>query len=158
MDMSDDPNASPPLHNQEEIYAAQLPDPTPTTTHGIVNPDDPEVWAERVRQSSEGPTEEELSREWVSDEALAALVDDKSSSPATSDQELARKVLQEGAPAAAKAVVHLALHSASENTRFRAAQYVLDRTLGKPGDDLRDKGEDPLNKFLQEIYNATPNN
>jgi len=123
----------------------------------IVDPDAPEEWAKRAKASlSEEVTEEaeatlNLPPEWVTEDELAALVEQKTEDRSQSDEDLARKILREGAPFVARGVLQIAVHSHSEATRLRAGQYVLDRVLGRPGDDLKSGGEDPLKELLNSL-------
>lgn len=70
--------------------------------------------------------------------------------------DLARRLFKENAGAAANSIIQLAKHSSNENTRFKAASYVLERALGpvnmiKPNDS----GDDPLMAMVAALNNNT---
>lgn len=92
-------------------------------------------------------------REWVPDKALEALNMEQGMSEET-PEELARRLLREGLPLAVSSLVHLSAHSTNERTRLDAAKSVIERNLGKPGDQA--PGKDPLEKMFQE-FNAQAN-
>jgi hypothetical protein len=58
------------------------------------------------------------------------------------------RLFLENAPFAAAAIIDLANNAANDNTRLRAAEYVVDRVLGPVG---REESEDALDKFLKGI-------
>jgi hypothetical protein len=71
-------------------------------------------------------------------DALAGMVEasdlEASVNVGMSETELAEKILLEAAPAAAQSVVKMAVSDPNSRVRLSAAQYILDRTIGKNGD------------------------
>jgi hypothetical protein len=55
--------------------------------------------------------------------------------PEKSPGELAEKVLEDAAPHAALSIVRIATNDPNSRVRLSAAQYIIDRTLGKSGQD-----------------------
>jgi hypothetical protein len=107
--------------------------------------------------------------EWVPDDALANLKMERTVNPDEDDNSLTRRLFQQAAPLAAQAIIHVAVHGTNERTKLTAAQYVVDRVCGKPGNDP-EMGTSPLERALEELntfanttgpsgYNTdTPNN
>jgi hypothetical protein len=65
-------------------------------------------------------------------------------------KERASRIFDEGAPFAAAAIIDLVHNSDNDNTRLRAAQYVVDRVLGPVG---KEEQTDALDEFLKDIAN-----
>lgn len=57
-----------------------------------------------------------------------------------------RELLQAAAPGAASEIINLAQEANNENTRLKAAQYLVDRVL-----DQQDDGQGPLENMLQDL-------
>jgi hypothetical protein len=78
---------------------------------------------------------EDNDRDWVSDEDLEALNMERSFRTDETTVQIAERLLQESAPAAAMAIVRLATNPATnDRVRLTAATYIIDRTCGKVGD------------------------
>lgn len=88
--------------------------------------------------------------EWDSDEAINALKMERTVNPSETEEELARRIIRENLPAAASAIAHLAIHSPSEKTRLEAARYIVDRNLGKIGDERTFGDKDPWDELLAD--------
>lgn len=88
-------------------------------------------------------------KEWVPEEALANFVDERSVHKDETNKETARRLINENIPLVTQSMVHLALHSKSERTRLDAGKYLMDRSLGKPGENLGEAS--PLEHFFGEI-------
>jgi len=69
-------------------------------------------------------------REWVPDEALEMLAAEKMVHPNESPEVRAQRLFIESVDQAALSLINLAVHSNNEQTRFRAATYVVERVLG----------------------------
>ncbi len=63
-------------------------------------------------------------------------------------RERATRVFEENAPFAAAAIIDLVHNAANDNTKLRAAQYVVDRVLGPVG---KEEQTDALDEFLKGI-------
>jgi hypothetical protein len=124
---SSQPNPSPPVSNTREVYEA----------NGV---------------ELGGETQPEA--DWVSEDAMESLILERTINPSESAEDLSRRLIRENLPVVTQSMIHLAIHSASETTRLRAGQYLVDRMLGKPGDDLKSQGEDPLGDLLSELTKA----
>lgn len=73
---------------------------------------------------------EASSEAWITDEEIQALADEREVF-GHDEVEQAEKILRENLPAVTHAVVKLARKASSETVRLRAAQYVIDRNLGR---------------------------
>jgi hypothetical protein len=99
------------------------------------------------------PPAEGQDDEWVPEEAIEALNMEKRVNPAESAEDMAERIFEENLPVAAQAITHLAVHSGNAAIRFKAAQYVVDRKLGKLTDpsNLNKGDKDPLVAWMEEI-------
>ena len=89
--------------------------------------------------------------DWDPDEALLATVKDKEIFN-TSYEDQTREVLDQAGPSAARSVVNMALYSQNEPVRLKAATYILDRQLGRTGEEKQSQSTvDPLTALLGEI-------
>ena len=86
---------------------------------------------------------------WKNDDAVAALVHERTMSPDESNEAMARRLLQENVTVAVLGLVHTAQHGASERLRLDAQKYIVERVLGKVGDDAY--VENPLTAFITEV-------
>jgi hypothetical protein len=94
-------------------------------------------------------------REWVPDEALAALRMERDlTANGETEEALSRRLLREAAPQAALSLIHMATHGSTERVRMDASKYVLERVLGKVGDDAYGAASSPLESFLQNMTSA----
>ncbi|MEQ1675063.1 MAG: hypothetical protein ABL876_00100 [Chitinophagaceae bacterium] len=60
--------------------------------------------------------------------------------------ETAKSLILDNLPAAAKSIVHLAIHSKDERVRLRAAQYIFDKSVTNVADD-------PMTTALKQMMN-----
>jgi hypothetical protein len=115
------------------------------------NPSDDDIdrYADGALQDPTAPliTEDEF----VADDALAALVTERTVYPERSNSQVAKAIFDRNSPLAAQAIVHMALHAKSDRSRLDAAKYIMDRALGKIGDEKANGSEDPLANFFKEI-------
>lgn len=96
---------------------------------------DPELMAKNLK-----PWDPEAALESLTDEA--SLMDE-------GQQDHARRLFRENLPLAAMSVIHMARFSPNERTRLDAAKYVVERVLGKVGEDMSLE-KDPFLAFLED--------
>ena len=60
-------------------------------------------------------------------------------------------IFRENAAAAAQTVVNIALFGKNERTRLAAAQYVVERVVGRVQDNPPVRVDDPFSEFLEKI-------
>lgn len=96
-----------------------------------------------------GDDDNDLPDTWKSDAALNALISERTLSPDESDEAMARRLLSENVAAAVLGITHIAQHGGNERLRLDAQKYIVERVLGKVGDDAY--VENPLDKFMSEI-------
>lgn len=70
------------------------------------------------------------SREWVPDEAIAALTVRRALQKDENPIQMAVELIKESLPLATMSMTHLAINCGIENVRFQAAKYIMDRALG----------------------------
>lgn len=63
----------------------------------------------------------------------------------------AKRVFKQHLPQMAATICNIALHSPSERTRLSAAQYAIDRIMGKPS-DKDTASADPMVQFLEQMH------
>jgi hypothetical protein len=61
-----------------------------------------------------------------------------------------QRMFQENAPAAVKSIIMLAKHGTNERIRLQAAQYVVERVLGRVQDNPPKAEDDPYQILLAE--------
>jgi hypothetical protein len=88
-----------------------------------------------------------MMKDWDPDEALASL---KMERQVTSESEevIARRIFRENLVQATQAICHLATYGLNEKIRLDAAKYVVERGLGRLGEDAGN--EDPFETLLAE--------
>lgn len=91
-------------------------------------------------------------KEWDPDTALNALTAERLLDDGD-DVSAAERIFKENAVPAALSIAHLAVHSPNERIRLAAAQYVVDRNLGRIGDTdpLKQAEKDPLFQFIKSV-------
>lgn len=88
--------------------------------------------------------------DWDVDQALADAVSERALLN-TSYEEQTRRHLDQAAPAAAMSIINIALYSHDERRKLDASKYVVDRLLGKIGEE-KDHGKGtPLESLLGEV-------
>jgi hypothetical protein len=92
-------------------------------------------------------------REWDVEDALRSLEIEKQVHQDESCEDIAKRIFDENTVPAALALVYLAQHSPNEKIRLDSAKYVLERVLGKVGDDIKSDANNPLERLLAEIVN-----
>ncbi len=95
-------------------------------------------------------SERKMSHEWVPDDALNSLAMEQSVRPEETPEAITRRLMRENASVAALSIIHLSKHASTERMRLDASKYVLDRVLGRIGDDLSESN-DPLALFLEGV-------
>lgn len=74
---------------------------------------------------------------WDAKEALESLVTEREcygEMVEGGEQTTANRIFREALPMAARVIVHTAQHSRNERLRFTAAQYVVERNIGRLAD------------------------
>ena len=88
---------------------------------------------------------------WVADEALASLVSERQVHPEETEEQLTRRLFRENSANAALGIIHIAVHGANERTRLDASKYVIERVLGKVGDDAFQAEKSPLESLMEGV-------
>lgn len=94
---------------------------------------------------------------WVPDDVIAGLAMERQMFAEETEETSVRKIFRLNAPAAAAAVVHIALHGSNERLRLDASKYVVERVIGRVGDDVY--GEtNPVDDFISSVIQYTEEN
>lgn len=88
---------------------------------------------------------------WIPDEALKGLVTEREVHPEESEEMLTRRLFRENSANAALGIIHIAVHGTNERTRLDASKYVVERVLGKVGDDAFDAAKSPLESLMEGV-------
>jgi hypothetical protein len=92
--------------------------------------------------------------DWLPASAIEALNQERTIITGETQEQTARRLMRENAPGATLAIVHIALYGANERLRLDAGKYILDRVLGRPGDDLGEGADSPLETALRRMQEA----
>ena len=95
---------------------------------------DPDEFIENTRKAAQQGASEPEDSIWDSDEAFESLKMERTVHPEESYEQMTKRIVEQAGPAAAQAIVHLALHSANDNTRLNAAKYITDKFYGDDND------------------------
>lgn len=88
--------------------------------------------------------------EWDAEKALAdAVAADRLEIESYEDQ--TRRHLKQAAPAAAMSIIKTALYSTNERLKYQASQYIVDRMLGRIGEEKLSGSDSPLEAFLADV-------
>lgn len=88
--------------------------------------------------------------DWLPDDAVAALNQERVFTQET-PAEMARRIFKESAPNAAASIVHVALYGSNERLRLDASKYVVDRVLGRVGEDVNIGVDSPLDAMIKQM-------
>lgn len=88
--------------------------------------------------------------EWDVEKALQdAVAADQLEVESYEDQ--TRRHLKQAAPAAAMSIIKTALYSHNEKLKYQASQYIVDRMLGRIGEEKQSGETSPLEALLGEV-------
>lgn len=104
--------------------------------------------------SDNTPNADENDDSWIADEALASLVTEREVHPDETEEQMTRRLFRENAANAALAIIHTAVHGTNERTRLDASKYVVERVLGKVGDDAYDAEKSPLEALMEGVLKS----
>lgn len=94
--------------------------------------------------------------DWVSQADIDALNLESSVYTDETNEQTARRLIEEAAPDAARTLCNLVRSpSVSERMRYQASTYILDRVLGRAG-DLGTTGRAPWEAVYDAVLSAMP--
>ena len=67
---------------------------------------------------------------------------------AETEEQAARRIFRMALPSAARTVVDIAENSLNDRTRLQAAQYIIERNLGRVGEDVAHASSDALRMMV----------
>ena len=90
---------------------------------------------------------------WIPEDALAEIAAErtKPEHDGETHQQYARRVMEESLPQVVKGLVFTAVHSTNDRIRLDAQKYLVDRVLGKPGEDASKKGLSSLETLFRNM-------
>ena len=88
---------------------------------------------------------------WVPDDALQSLVTERELHEGETEEQMARRLLIENVGAATLSIINVALHGSTERTRLDASKYVVERVLGRVGDDAFGGTRSPAELLIEEV-------
>lgn len=68
-------------------------------------------------------------------------------------QTMAKRLFEENLPMSVMAICHLATHCENENTRFTAAKYVVERTMGPAEREDKQQGRHAWDDIYEKVIN-----
>ena len=71
--------------------------------------------------------------------------------PGETNEQMSRRLMRENLPAVTLGLIKTALYEPNATTRLKAGQYVMDRVLGRVGDDVFDGAKSPLEMLMEDI-------
>lgn len=88
---------------------------------------------------------------WVPEAALESLVAEKTVHPEEDHEATARRLFRENVGQVTLGILHTAVHGSNERVRLDAQKYVVERVLGKVGDDAFDGDRSPVASFIEDV-------
>jgi hypothetical protein len=67
------------------------------------------------------------------------------------EEMMARRIFRQALPGSAAGIVDIAMNSTNDRTRLDACKYIVERNLGKVGDDAAFAGDNALAAFVNGI-------
>jgi hypothetical protein len=105
---------------------------------------------EAEAQSSSSQSQPWDQDDWVPANAASAMKLEADLHPEETDEQCVRRMFKEASPVAAAGIIHLALHGSSERIRFDAQKHIVERVIGKVGEE--DSGvESPVDALMKEV-------
>ena len=104
-------------------------------------------------RNEDGTDDTVSGKEWIADDALECMITEKSFHPGETNPKTAKRLMDENAPVVAMSLIHLAIHSKSERTRLDAGRYIMDRILGRVGEELLPTEDSPIDQFVHSVMN-----
>ena len=93
----------------------------------------------------------------VQDDLLNALITERTMNPEEGEEILARRLLREQVAGAVLNVNHIARHGTNERIRYEANKYIIERVLGKVGDDAFGASSSPVDDFISDVTRYVAN-
>lgn len=88
---------------------------------------------------------------WVPDDALAALVTERDLHAGETEEQMARRLMIENVGAAVMSIVNVAMHGSTERSRLDASKYIVERVLGRVGDDAFGGTRSPAELLVESV-------
>lgn len=105
------------------------------------------------RSDYDSPTDEEVTA--LTNHEIDALRDERAAM-SESFEDMGRRLIQEALPTAIASVTKIAEHGATESSRLKAAQYIIDRNLGPVIANTNDPAKNRYGALLDEVTTTIP--
>jgi hypothetical protein len=88
--------------------------------------------------------------DWLPDRAFQNMDAERSLHPEETPEQTAQRLFKENASLAVQSILHIAVHG-TERARLEASKYVVERVLGRVGDDLNTGDDGPIATFVNDV-------
>jgi hypothetical protein len=89
--------------------------------------------------------------DWIPEAAITRLVLERATHDEETEEQLSRRLMREAAPQITVGIIHTAIHGATDRVRLDAQKYVLERVLGKVGDESLESNKTPLELLAEAL-------
>ena len=105
--------------------------------------------------STDTPTKPALA-DWIPEDALKEIAQERSKPEfdGESIEQYSRRMMEDALPQVTKGLINTAIHSTNDRIRFDAQRYLMERVLGKPGEDTANKGLTSLESLFKNMSEA----
>lgn len=115
-------------------------------------PERDEDFLDRTRRASDaGGSARADDNPWDSADALESLRMEQSVRPDETPEQMAKRILQEAAPMAAQRMVHIAMHSANDNTSLNASKYITDLVYSDDSGKVKAPWEELMAEVIDQM-------
>ncbi len=89
--------------------------------------------------------------DWMPTDFEQALKGEKELHPDEDPETTARRLLRENVGGAVMQIARAATHGATDRIRLEASKYIVERVLGRVGDDSFDGIKSPVESFIDDV-------
>ena len=116
---------------------------------------DVEAHSTGTSTSTDTPTKPALA-DWIPEDALKEIAQERSKPEfdGESIEQYSRRMMEDALPQVTKGLINTAIHSTNDRIRFDAQRYLMERVLGKPGEDTANKGLTSLESLFKNMSEA----
>ena len=97
----------------------------------------------------------EMDDDWIPADALDKLKLERQVHDDETEQQLSRRLMRENLPVITAGLIHTAINDPSSRVRLDAQKYIMERVLGKVGDDAYEGTVSPIDALTAALVNDT---
>ena len=97
----------------------------------------------------------EMDDDWIPADALDKLKLERQVHDDETEQQLSRRLMRENLPVITAGLIHPAINDPSSRVRLDAQKYIMERVLGKVGDDAFEGTVSPIDALTAALVNDT---